>query len=216
MHTRSCIWFTHTHTLNINQPKSLSTTLWCHCASIIHPWGRGGQHRSVSHWQPRARRSQPQARLPAPGSRANHEPSWIMHRPTQVLVWKWIPDQYWTFCVKKNKERKKERKKEEHSPWIEVLGIIIQQWVSERTGGATWASNLNAPLNHTESKWWVNTRPCSGDQGWGGGDYVYLRDRRVFHVEWVGVIFSCWVTSWLWLLLSFVFEALFMTLKQTL
>lgn len=99
-----------------------------------------------------------------------------------------------------------------------MLGIIIQQWVSERTGGATGASNLNAPLNHTESKWWVNTRRCSGDHG--GVDYVdhadYLRDRRASHVEWVGVIFSCWVTSWLWLLLSFVFEALITTLKQTL
>ena len=138
-HTHTC-----KHTLYINQTKSLSTTQWCHRTAIIHPRGYSGQHRSVSH-SPSIHGVPP----PHPASPARlrlfqptAEPirgdgsSWIMHTLTQVLIWKWIPDQYWPVYSK--------QKNEQHSRWSEVSVIITLYCESERGGGLRWPSSLNA------------------------------------------------------------------------
>ncbi len=132
---------THTH---INQAKSLSTTQWCHCTAIIHPRGYSGQHRSVSHWRSIhgvPRRASIFFQRTAEPIRGDGS-SWIMHTLTQVLIWKWIPDQYWPVYLKQTKKKKtSSTQPAKVSPDWGVRGnyTVLRKWEGWR-GGVTLQS----------------------------------------------------------------------------
>lgn len=88
--------------------------------------------------------------LPPPPFQWTAEPirgdgsSWIMHALTQVLIWKWIPDQYWLVYLK---QKKRTALNPLRSLQSEVSRIIRLYCESERGGGLLWPSSLNtAPL----------------------------------------------------------------------